>query len=168
MRRRGADSKESEHALACYLSIRDLANNAAKVVTALEAGMSTRSQEWANERAASKSAASRHWISATAGKITELRQRELRSWEFVGLMIDGVALRASGMVVVVLGITREGDKMVLDFEPGASEKTAVAKALVERLTARGFGPLAEPRLLAVLDGSAPLSAAVQATWSLRP
>ena len=72
------------------------------------------------------------------------------------------------MVVGALGITREGDKVVLDFEPGASEKTAVAKALVERLTARGFGPLAEHRLLAVLDGSAPLSASVQATWSLRP
>ena len=40
----------------------------------------------------------------------------------------------------------------------------MAKALVARLVARGFGPLAGHRLLAVLDGSAPLSAAVLAIW----
>ena len=45
------------------------------------------------------------------------------------------------MVVVALGITREGDKVVLDFEPGASENTTVAKALVARLTERGLGTL---------------------------
>ena len=68
------------------------------------------------------------------------------------------------MVVVALGITREGDKVVLDFEPGARENTAVARALVARLTARGIGPLAGHRLLVMLDGSAPLSSAVLVTW----
>jgi transposase-like protein len=56
------------------------------------------------------------------------------------------------VVVGALGINREGDKVVLDFEPGASEKTAVAKALVARLQARGFGPIGGYRLLVVLDG----------------
>lgn len=43
-------------------------------------------------------------------------------------------------------------------------KAARAKALVARLQARGFAPIAGHRLLAVLDGSAPLQTAVLAAW----
>jgi transposase-like protein len=68
------------------------------------------------------------------------------------------------VVVVALGITREGDKVVLDFEPGASESAPVVKALVARLQARGFGPIPGHRLLVVLDGSKPLEKAVLASW----
>ena len=48
VRRSDADGKEREQVLASYQAMRDPANNAAKVVTTLQAGMSTRSQEWAN------------------------------------------------------------------------------------------------------------------------
>jgi transposase-like protein len=164
VRRRGADGGEREHVLASYQAMSEPANNAARVVTALHAGMSTRSQAWASDGVMSKSAASRHWITATAVKVAELRERDLRGTEFFGLMLDGVALAADAVVVVALGLTREGRKMVLDFEPGASENTAVAKALVARLQARGFAPMAGHRLFAVLDGSDPLQTAVLAAW----
>ena len=164
VRVRGTDGREREHVLASYQAMRDPANNAAQVVKELAAGMSTRGLEWANEEATSKSAASRYSIKATAVKLEELRQRDLKAREFIGLMLDGVGLGADALVVVALGITRTGEKVVLDFEVGASENTAVVKALVARMVARGFGPLAGHRLLAVLDGSAPLSAAVLATW----
>ena len=164
VRRCDADGKEREQVLASYQAMRDPENNAAKVVTTLQAGMSTRSQEWANEGATSKSAASRYWMSATAGKIAELRERKLVEREFIGLMLDGVWLGQNAVVVVALGITREGDKVVLDFEPGGSENTAVVKALVARLQARGFGPIPGHRLLVVLDGSKPLESAVLASW----
>ena len=164
VRRRGADGAEREHVLASYEAMRNPANNTAAVVTALRAGMSTRSQAWASDGVVSKSAASRHWIAATAAKVAELRERDLRGTEFFGLMLDGVALGADAVVVVALGLTRDGHKVILDFEPGASENTAVAKALVARLQARGFAPLAGNRFLAVLDGSAPLQTAVLAAW----
>lgn len=164
VRLRGADGKEREHVLVSYEAMRCPTNNAARVVRELAAGMSTRGLEWANEEATSKSAASRHWIKASAAKIEELRQRDLNTHEWVGLMLDGVGLGADALVVVALGLTRTGQKVVLDFEVGASENTAVCKALVARLVARGLGPLAGHRLLAVLDGSAPLAAAVLATW----
>ena len=164
VRRRGADGTEREHVLASYQAISAPTNNAAGVVTALRAGMSTRSQAWASDGVMSKSAASRHWIAATAAKVTELRERDLRGTEFFGLMLDGVALAADAVVVVALGLTRDGHKMLLDFEPGASENTAVVKALVARLQARGFAPMAGHRLFAVLDGSAPLQTAVLAAW----
>ena len=164
VRRSDEDGKEREQVLASYQAMRDPENNAAKVVTTLQAGMSTRSQEWANEGATSKSAASRYWMEATAGKIAELRERKLMQREFIGLMLDGVWLGQNAVVVVALGITREGDKVVLDFEPGASENAAVVKALVARLQARGFGPIPGHRLLVVLDGSKPLENAVLASW----
>ena len=164
VRRRGADGGEREHVLASYQAMSQPANNAAGVVTAMRAGMSTRSQAWASAGAMSKSAASRHWIEATAAKVAELRERDLRGTQFFGLMLDGVALASDAVVVVALGLTREGHKVILDFEPGASENTAVAKALVARLQARGFAPVAGQRFLAVLDGSAPLQTAVLAAW----
>ena len=68
------------------------------------------------------------------------------------------------MVVVALGITREGDKVMFDFEPGPSESAPVAKALVARLQTRGFGPIPGHRLLVVLDGAKPLKRAVLACW----
>lgn len=80
MRKLVSDGKEAEHRLASYAAMRMPGNNAAAVVTALQAGMSTRSQTWASEGVMSKSAASRHWIEATATKITELRERASGRW----------------------------------------------------------------------------------------
>jgi hypothetical protein len=87
-----AGGKEREQVLASYHAMRDPDNNAAKVVTTLQAGMSTRSQEWANEGVTSKSAGSRYWMESTAGKIAELRELPSEQHEFIGLMLDGVWL----------------------------------------------------------------------------
>jgi len=164
VRRRGGDGIEQEHVLASYAAMRTSSNNAASVVKRLGGGMSTRSQEWASEGVMSKTAASRHWIEATAANIARLRERDLRSSRFFGLMLDGVVLAADAVVVVAIGLTEDGHKHVLDFEPGASENAAVTTALIARLQSRGFGPVAGSRLFVVLDGSAPLHSAVIAAW----
>lgn len=164
VRKRVGEGGEREHVLASYAAMRDPTNNAAAVVSALAAGMSTRSQEWVHEGAVSKSAASRHWIQATAAKITELRERDLRTTPFFGLMLDGVVVGRGAVVVVALGLTCTGDKVILDFEVGSSENATVCTTLVARLQSRGFGPVAGYRLFAVLDGAPALEAAVRAVW----
>jgi putative transposase len=164
VRKQAGDGTETEHRLASYAAMRSPGNNAAAVVTAMGAGMSTRSQEWASEGVMSKSAASRHWIEATAAKITELRERDLREMTFFGLMLDGVSLGRGAVVVIALGLLCTGEKVLLDFEVGASENTVVSTALVVRLQRRGFGPPPGSRLFAVLDGAAALQAAVLALW----
>ena len=58
------------------------------------------------------------------------------------------------------GICATGEKMLLDFELGASENQAVAESLLVRLIARGFTP-ATRRLFAVTDGSKALKNAIQ-------
>ena len=164
VRKQALDGTETEHVLASYAAMRSPGNNAAAVVTALGAGMSTRSQEWASEGVVSKSAASRHWIEATAAKITELRERDITKMTFFGLMLDGVFLGDGAVVVIALGLLSTGEKVLLDFEVGASENAAVSTALVARLQRRGFGPPTGSRLLAVLDGAAALQAAVLTLW----
>ena len=164
VRKLAGDGTEVEHVLASYAAMRTPGNNAAAVVTALRAGMSTRSQEWASEGVMSKSAASRHWMEATAAKITELRERDLRKMVFFGLMLDGVSLGDGAVVVIALGLRGTGEKVLLDFEVGASENTVVSTALVARLQRRGFGPPTGSRLFAVLDGAAALQTAVLTLW----
>ena len=75
MRKQVGNGTEREHVLASYAAMRRPANNAAAVVTVLGAGMSTRSQAWASEDVMSKSAASRHWIEATAANMSQRRRR---------------------------------------------------------------------------------------------
>jgi putative transposase len=164
VRKQVGDGTEREHPLASYAAMREPGNNAAAVVRTLAAGMSTRSQEWASEGVMSKTAASRHWIEATAAKITELRERDLRGTACFGLMLDGVALGRGAVVIVALGLACTGEKVILDFEVGSSENAVVCTALTARLQRRGFGPPAGRRLFAVLDGAAALQSAVLALW----
>jgi transposase-like protein len=126
--------------LVSYSMMRQPSNNAASVVTALGAGMSTRSQAWASEGVMSKTAASRHWIEATAARIGELRERDLTKTAFFGLMLDGVVVGNGAVVVIALGLTCTGEKMTLDFEVGSSENAVVCTALTARLQRRGFAP----------------------------
>jgi transposase-like protein len=164
VRKQVGDGTEREHVLVSYSKMRRPSNNAASVVTALGAGMSTRSQAWASEGVMSKTAASRHWIEATAAKINELRERDLTKTAFFGLMLDGVVVGNGAVVVIALGLTCTGEKMTLDFEVGSSENAVVCTALTARLQRRGFAPEPGCRLFAVLDGSEALRGAVLGIW----
>ena len=164
VRKQVGDGTEREHVLTSYAAMRRPGNNAAAVITALGAGMSTRSQAWASEGVMSKTAASRHWIEATAARIVELRERDLTKTAFFGLMLDGVVVGNGAVVVIALGLTCTGEKMTLDFEVGSSENAVVCTALVARLQRRGFSPVPGSRLFAVLDGSVALQSAVLGIW----
>ena len=164
VRKQVGNGTEREHVLVSYSMMRRPSNNAASVVTALGAGMSTRSQAWASEGVMSKTAASRHWIEATAARISELRERDLTKTAFFGLMLDGVVVGNGAVVVIALGLTCTGEKMTLDFEVGNSENAVVCTALTARLQRRGFAPAPGCRLFAVLDGSDALRGAVLGIW----
>jgi transposase-like protein len=79
-------------------------------------------------------------------------------------MLDGMSLGTDLLAIVALGIALDGTKHLLDFELGATENAEVAKALLARLTQRGFQPAKDCRLLCVEDGSKALLSAVQAYW----
>ena len=105
----------------------------------------------------SASTVSRRMVRATAQKVEALFARPLGELELAVLMIDGVDV-GDHMVVIALGIDTQGVKHILGLRQGATENTAVAKALLEDLVERGL-VVARP-LLVVIDGAKALRRAV--------
>jgi len=73
-------------------------------------------------------------------------------------MVDSIILHDHA-IIVALGIAADGKKHVLALREGATENTAVAKALVEDLVERGLST--ERPILWVIDGSKALRRAIR-------
>lgn len=128
-------------------------------------GVSTRNYEEVVDLArdafgVKKSSVSRAFVKATAAAIHELSSRRLDQ-RFLAIFLDGVEYAGETMLVA-LGITETGEKKVLGLRQGASENAAVCTALLEELRERGLDT-AQP-ILAVIDGSKALAAAVKRVW----
>lgn len=105
-----------------------------------------------------KSSVSREFIKASARKVKELCERRLDDTRFVVIFIDGIVY-AGATMLVAMGITIRGEKVILGLRQGASENAQVCTQLLENITFRGVDP-AQPTLF-VLDGSKALKAAVK-------
>ena len=162
-RRRGA---ESEVALRCYQSARRGEGLRDAVIRATQAGVSSRAQSVLHPETprCGRSSISREWALAADRRVEDVRGRDLSQERFLALLMDGIVLGEGVTVVVAVGITQDGRKMVLDFQPGASENTEVCTDLLRRVVDRGFRPCRD-RLLAVLDGAPALQAAVLACFT---
>lgn len=139
---------------------------AEELVRLARLGVSTRDMKRAvkGRFGSSKSQVSRYWTRVGLRLLDEFRARPLNEERWVALLLDGVRLNETQHAIVALGITIDGKKVMLDFEIGASENQATADALTQRLKSRGFGPEEGYRLLAVMDGSAPLRNAPKKVW----
>lgn len=104
-----------------------------------------------------KTTVSTHFIEASRRRLEKLSGRALGNHAFCALMIDGTYF-AGQEVLAALGITLQGQKMVLGLRQGATENATVVKQLLEDLADRGLD-FQVPRLY-VLDGSKALSSAV--------
>lgn len=129
-------------------------------------GVSTRNYEEVVDLAregfgVKKSSVSRAFVKATAAAIHALSSRRLDQERFLAIFLDGVEYAGETMLVA-LGITATGEKKVLGLRQGASENAAVCTALLEELRERGLDT-AQP-ILAVIDGSKALAAAVKRVW----
>lgn len=162
VRRRKADGSEVEAQLQTYDKARSTRNIEEEVFGLMSEGVSARGCQRLSGKTISPSLASKLWVERSAGKLEELRSRELSKDIYFGLIVDGVFLTRELVVIVALGITPQGDKRVLDFSVGSTESYEVAKELLVRLKERGFQ--VEGRLLAILDGSRALRKAVMEQW----
>lgn len=106
----------------------------------------------------SASSVSRRFIRASARKLRELQERRLERYDLVAVVIDGKIFQADELVIA-LGITSRGQKVVLGFVQTATENRLVCAAFLRELVARGLR--ADQGLLVVIDGSKGLRAAVQ-------
>ena len=75
-------------------------------------------------------------------------------------MVDSTELPDDLVAAAAVGIATDGQKVVVDFELGASENAITASVLLTKLDRCGFALGGSRLLLVVLDNSGPLRKAV--------
>lgn len=106
----------------------------------------------------SASTVSRRTIRATAQKLEQLQSRSLKPYDFVALFLDGKCF-AKEQILIALGITIEGEKIILGFLQASTENEKVCTDFLRRLIDRGL--TYDQGLLCVIDGSKGLRKAIQ-------
>jgi transposase-like protein len=106
----------------------------------------------------SPSTVSRQFIEASTEKLRELQERDLSSFDFVTLFLDGKAF-ADDVMVTALGVAIDGRKVILGFVQAGTENEPVLTNFLRELVDRGLR--ADEGLLVVLDGGKGLRAAVK-------
>jgi len=109
----------------------------------------------------SRSSVSLRFIEESAEKLKVFEERRLDDHRFVSLFIDGKYL-AREQIIIVLGITVEGEKIPLGFLQTHSENSGPIKELLNKLIERGLN--FEKGLLCVIDGSKGIYKAVEETF----
>lgn len=105
-----------------------------------------------------KSTVSEHFIEASRRRLEQLQNRPLDQHALCAMMVDGICFEDQ-QVVVALGLTLQGHKMVLGLQQGATENSTVVKHLLEDIRNRGVD-FDVPRLY-VLDGGKALHSVVR-------
>ncbi len=112
----------------------------------------------APSRGTSKSAVSRTLRGRMTVALTVQLAQRLDGLELLALFLDGVVV-AGQTVIVVLGLTRDGEKKPLGLRLGSTENAVVCTELLQDLLGRGL-TIAD-RVLCVIDGGKGLRKAVQ-------
>lgn len=105
----------------------------------------------------SASSTSRRFIKASARKLKELQERRLQKYDFVSVILDGKSL-ADEQVLIAVGVTVDGQKVILGFEQTATENAKVAGQFLQSLIDRGLAY--QQGLLFVIDGAKGLRKAI--------
>ena len=105
----------------------------------------------------SHSSLSRRFKRASAKKLQELSERNLGEYDLVGLFLDGKTF-GDDEIVIALGVTILGEKVVLGFVQTATENELVCTQFLRSLIERGLD--VSKGLLCVIDGSKGLRKAV--------
>src|SRR5208282_3318985 len=112
----------------------------------------------------SRSTVSRRYIRASQKKLRELMERRLDKYDFVAMVIDGKRFGDDGIIVAV-GITMEGEKVLLGIIQSGTENHRVSKAFLTRLIDRGLKY--EQGLLCVIDGAKGFRKAINEVFGTR-
>lgn len=135
-------------------------------LAAIAAGVSTRRYAHTldrlpvaeQERSTSRSAVSRRFVALSATRLGEWMSRPLGEFDLPVILVDAIHFR-DRIVLIALGIDREGNKHVLGLREGSTENAAVVRALIADLVERGLDP-ERPRLW-VIDGAKALRRAIR-------
>jgi len=109
----------------------------------------------------SPSSVSRRYLQASQRHLQALCERRLEDYDIVAIFLDGKSFAAEEMVIA-LGITLTGEKVILGFAQTATENERACRGLLNDLLERGLH--IEHGVLCVIDGSKGLRAAVRTVF----
>ena len=159
--------RDQEIPLGTYQSLREPRRAEEAALRKVLKGLSCRDYEACVEPVAETfglkaSSLSRRFKRASARKLQELRERDLSGHDVVALFLDGKTFGKDQMVIA-LGVTLEGTKVILGFVQTATENEAVCSAFLRELMDRGLK--IDQGLLCVIDGAKGLRKAVDKVFS---
>ena len=101
---------------------------------------------------------SKRFKKVTAGRLRHLRIRRLGRYDFTAIFIDGKRFAEEGIVVAV-GITLKGEKIILGIEQMNTENHRALGQFFDKLITRGLR--FEEGLLFIVDGSKGITKAIK-------
>lgn len=109
----------------------------------------------------SKSNVSKQFIEASVEALKQFKERSISEHHIVGLLLDGKYFMDDQMVIA-MGITDKGQKILLDFIQTSTENSRAIAQLLKSLIERGLKY--QEGILVVLDGGKGLHKAVTDTF----
>ena len=106
----------------------------------------------------SASSISRQFVAASSQKLKDFLERDLHPFEIVAVIMDGKTF-AEESIITALGVTLQGQKLILGFVEAATENASVCRDFLLSLQERGLR--ARDGILFVVDGAKGLSAAIR-------
>lgn len=97
-----------------------------------------------------KSSISRKFIRTSSKRLEKFLNRSLKEEDIVAIFIDGKHF-AGNEIIIAVGVTITGEKIILGFVESGTENQAVCKAFIDRLIERGLRT--ESEILFIIDGS---------------
>ena len=129
-------------------------------------GISCRNYEMAAESVPgaigiSSSTVSRQFIEASAEELKRFREKDLSLYDIAAIFIDGKTF-AEDTMVIALGITVKGEKVILGFVQTETENKKVISQFLSSLVDRGLD--VSSGILFVIDGAKGLRSAVKGVF----
>lgn len=157
------NEKKNNKSLETYEKLRELQSVDERVLKAVILGLSTRNYEpviknLMDSFGISHSSVSNDFIEQSSSRLEMFENRDLSEYDFVALFIDGKYL-AKEQVLIVLGVTIQGEKVPIGFIQTATENSKSISELLSNLIERGLKY--EDGLLCVIDGSKGIHKAVR-------
>ena len=154
---------KTNQSLDVYQRLKELPAIDERLLKAVLLGLSTRDYKQViktmiDSFGLSHSSVSNEFIEQSSRQLEAFESRDLSEYKFVGLFIDGKYL-AKEQIIIVLGVTFQGDKIPLGFIQSATENSKSIKELLSNLVNRGLGY--DNGLLFVVDGSKGIYKAVK-------
>ncbi len=152
--------------LKSYSALQDFDLLCENVMKHMVSGVSSRNYEGllteiAQSTGLKKSSVSKAFVQGSEDQLNLINSRSLKDHLFFAVMIDAIEF-AGRHVLVALGFSDKGKKMILGLKEGSSENHEVCNDLMQSLIDRGF--TTSDKILFILDGSKALSKSVTMTF----